>query len=120
MKSEAICLGTLTKKKDVLHIVSGLGPTAAGRAAKELCSKDCSGLISFGYAGALNSSYRSGVLAIGYSVSDGNSTFEVYSEWLTDFINIVKNDTTLPVHMTSFLSLSVCDFNALLVDFCSI
>ena len=86
MKSEANCLGTLTKKKDVLHIVSGIGPTAAGRAAKELCSRGCSGLISFGYAGALNSSYRSGVLAIGYSVSNGNSTFEVYSDWLTDFV----------------------------------
>ena len=105
LKSEANCLGTLTKKKDVLHIVSGIGPTAASRAAKELCSKGCSGLISFGYAGALNSSYRSGVLAIGYSVSDGNSTFEVYSEWLTDFVNMVKNNNTLPMHMTAFLSI---------------
>ena len=107
LQSEGNCLGTLTKKKDVSHIVSGIGPTAAGRAAKELCSKGCSGLISFGYAGALNSSYRSGVLAIGYSVSNGNSTFEVYSDWLTDFINIVKNDNTLPMHMTAFLSLSL-------------
>ena len=105
LKSEANCLGTLTKKKDVLHIVSGIGPTAAGRAAKELCSKGCSGLISFGYAGALNSSYRSGVLAIGHSVSNGYNTLEIYSDWLTDFINIVKNDNTLPMHMTAFLSL---------------
>ena len=105
LKSEANCLGTLTKKKDVLHIVSGIGPTAAGRAAKKLCSKGCSGLISFGYAGALISSYRSGVLAIGYSVSNGYNTFEIYSDWLTDFINLVKNDNTLPMHMTAFLSL---------------
>ena len=105
LKSEANCLGTLTKKKDVLHIVSGIGPTAAGRAAKELCNKGCSGLISFGYAGALNSSYRSGELAIGHSVSNGYNTFELYSEWLTDFINMVKNNNTPPMHMTAFLSL---------------
>ena len=90
MKSEAICLGTLTKKKDVLHIVSGIGPTAAGRAAEKLCSKECSGLISFGYAGALNSSFRSGALSIGHSVSNGYNTFEICSDWLTVFINIVK------------------------------
>ena len=87
-------------------MVSGIGPTAAGRAAKELCSKGCSGLISFGYAGALNSSYRSGVLAIGYSVSNGRKTIDIYSDWLTNFINLVKYENTLSMHMTAFLSSS--------------
>ena len=87
-------------------MVSGIGPTAAGRAAKELCSKGCSGLISFGYAGALNSSYRSGVLAIGHSVSNGRKTIDIYSDWLTNFINLVKYENTLSMHMTAFLSSS--------------
>ena len=92
LQSEAICLGNLLRNKNFVHRVSGIGPNAAKNTAKELCINGCSALISFGYAGALNSNFQSGALIIGHSVSNGQKTINIQSAWLNKFNIIVDRE----------------------------
>ena len=106
LKSEANCLDAIKNERDILHMVSGIGPSAAGRTANEICKKGCNGLISFGYAGSLNPTYRSGALAIGHSVSNGYQTIDIDSDWLNKLTKKLRYENLHTVHMTSFLSSS--------------
>ena len=104
--SEASCLGSLVNRKNFIHKVSGIGASAASKAAAGLCGNGCAGLISFGYAGALNSLYQSGALVIGHSVSNGLKTINTSSQWLTDFLEIVEQENTIALYNISFLTSS--------------
>ncbi len=55
-------------------VLSGIGPRAAGAAAEDLAWAGASGLVSFGYAGALKPSLKSGTLILPDEVidADGN------------------------------------------------
>ena len=102
LQIEANCLSSLAHEQNVIHAVSGIGPDAATRTAIELCSKGCRVLISFGYAGALNSTYRSGSLAIGLSVSNGVKTIDASSVWLNQFIQLIEQEEKILLHTTTF------------------
>jgi len=104
LQTEANSLGLLADEKDVLTIVSGIGAEAATRSASSLCQHGCSGLISFGYAGALNSSYKTGTLLVGNSVSNGHTTIDLGSHWLNKFTDAVREECQLPFHLTPILT----------------
>ena len=104
LQSEADCLGSLENNKNVTHSVAGIGASAATRTAIEFCNKECSGLISFGYAGALNSIYQSGCLAIGSSVSNGPNIFNTSSVWLRNLTSLIELEKNISFHATSFFT----------------
>ena len=104
LQSEAVSLSNLLAKKNIFHRVSGIGPSAAKKSANELCVNGCSALISFGYAGALNSTFRSGALVIGRSVSNGQETIDIKSSWLSKFNGIANRESTFAIYRASFLS----------------
>jgi len=51
-------------------VLSGVGPRAAGRAAEKLAWAGAAGLVSFGYAGALNPALKSGTLILPDEIID--------------------------------------------------
>lgn len=53
-------------------VLSGVGPRAAGQAAEKLARAGAAGLVSFGYAGALNPALRSGTLILPDEIIDGD------------------------------------------------
>ena len=71
-----------------------------------MCGEECKGLISFGYAGALNSGYRSGALAIGHSVSNGFKAIDTRSVWLTNYIRLLNQEENLSLYNTTFFTSS--------------
>ena len=107
LQSEANCLKALITKRNVVHKVSGIGPTAAKYSASQLCYNGCNCLISFGYAGALSLQYHSGALVIGHSVSDGKNTIDINSPRLQELGKLISKEKTLSIHEAAFLSTSL-------------
>ena len=104
LQTEANCLNALITKKNIVHRVSGIGPTAARISASQLCFNGCNSLISFGYAGALSSQYHSGTLVIGHSVSNGKNTININSPWLNEFNELMDKEKTFSIYKAAFLS----------------
>lgn len=64
LKSEAQCLEAVRDSELIEIIVGGVGPGNAEQAARSLCKLNCTALISFGLAGALNPSLPLGSLIL--------------------------------------------------------
>ena len=76
LQSEADCLGGSLNHTDLLNFVSGIGSTAAARAASQAVEAGCDTLVSYGYAGALDPVLRTGDILIGLSISNEQITLE--------------------------------------------
>lgn len=68
-------------QKDVFLCLSGIGYEAAANAAKKYLDFDVNGLISWGVAGATDSSLNSGDLIFAESVIAQNKTFQTSTAW---------------------------------------
>jgi adenosylhomocysteine nucleosidase len=55
-------------------VLSGIGPSAAAAAAEELAWAGAAGLVSFGYAGALNPALKSGTLVLPDAIIEADGT----------------------------------------------
>ena len=104
LQSEAASLGNLLNNKNVVHRISGIGPTAAKNTSNELCVNGCSALISFGYAGALSSILQSGTLVIGHSASNGKKTINIQSALLNKLHLILDQEMKVPIYRAAFLT----------------
>lgn len=89
LKSEAGCLEGVLGQTSLLNFVSGIGPDAATRAAELAVNAECDTLVSFGYAGALDPTLRTGDLMCGLSVANEDI--------------IIHSDKTIITRLESFI-----------------
>ena len=76
--------------------LSGIGPHAAGAAAEQLARSGAAGLVSFGYAGALKPSLRSGSLVLPESIVQADGTrHETDSTWLAALMAAIAPDVAV-------------------------
>ncbi len=74
-------------------VLSGIGPRAAGAAAENLAWGGAAGLVSFGYAGALKPSLKSGTLILPQDVIDGDGKrYSANGAWLSALAAAISPD----------------------------
>jgi adenosylhomocysteine nucleosidase len=80
LKAEARTLGP--RADGCLLAISGMGPQAAARAARELVAAGAEGLLSFGLAGALDPQLAAGTLLLPQHIVDGATGAHLtYDPW---------------------------------------
>jgi len=106
LESEAKCLQGVANTNHFININSGIGPDAANTGAQSAFDAGCRSLVSFGYAGALNTGLKPGDLLVGVSVSNGNLTLESEPLMVSQLTSVLKSGSDLVALESSLLSTS--------------
>jgi len=116
LPAEAKCLDQSTLhlvspveiQKDIFLCLSGIGYESASNAAKKLLELKIDGLVSWGVAGAIDSSVNSGDLIIADSIISHNKTYLVSTEWKNKLLRHMQKSSNQLLNGNIASSKEIC------------